>query len=328
MILFRVAEPCGSWQARTHTGCRAPSSTHCGLPTLPPVPSAPGARQGDPGPVRRVIPGGGRHDRPATDRPTGVAPSLPPDRGGTLLPPSSLPPSQSDPPPHPAGAAGPARNRSSLPPAPHLLDHTHRTTTPAAAGPTGPGTRDRTTTALDHRPRSQNRTTTMAAPISSLRSVCSECGSVYQRESSGSKCSECRPTRERTARRIISESRRGSAKERGYDAAWSRLSRRARRLQPFCSDCGREDQLTTDHSPRAWERRAAGLPVRLEDVDVVCAPCNAERGPARGPDALERPTIADHRRALAELEDRLPDDLLPDDLDERIARGELGPQGE
>ena len=271
-------------------------------------------------------------DRRPTDRPEWHRPSLQ-TGGGTLLPPSSLPPSQSDPPPHPAGAAGPPRsgpprNRNPPPPALHLLDHTHRTTTPAAAGPTGPGTRDRTTTAGDHPHRSQNRTTTMAAPISTLRSVCSECGSVYQRESSGSKCSECRPTRERTARRIVSESRRGSAKERGYDAAWSRLSRRARRLQPFCSDCGREDQLTTDHSPRAWERRAAGLPVRLEDVDVVCAPCNAERGPARGPDALERPTIADHRRALAELEDRLPDDLLPDDLDERIARGELGPQGE
>src|SRR5699024_5132453 len=35
----------------------------------PPFPAPHGARQGDPGPVRRVIPGGGRHDRPVT-RPT------------------------------------------------------------------------------------------------------------------------------------------------------------------------------------------------------------------------------------------------------------------
>lgn len=163
----------------------------------------------------------------------------------------------------------------------------------------------------------------MAEPVSLLRSVCSECGTVYERETSGSKCPECKPTRERTARRIVSESRRGTAKSRGYDAAWTRLSRRARRLQPFCSDCGREDSLSTDHSPRAWARREAGLPVRLEDVDVVCLVCNADRGPARGPDAVERPTIADHRRDLSELEDGLPDDLIPDDLDQRVARGEL-----
>ena len=160
-------------------------------------------------------------------------------------------------------------------------------------------------------------------PVSLLRSVCSGCGTVYERETTGSKCPACKPTRERTARRIISESRRGTAKSRGYDAAWVRLSRRARRLQPFCSDCGREDDLTADHSPRAWARRDAGLPVRLEDVDVVCRVCNADRGPARGPDAVERPTIGDHRRDLSELEDDLPDDLIPDDLDQRVARGEL-----
>lgn len=163
----------------------------------------------------------------------------------------------------------------------------------------------------------------MAEPVSLLRSVCSECGTVYERETSGSRCPECKPTRERTARRIVSESRRGTAKSRGYDAAWNRLSKRARRLQPFCSDCGREDSLSTDHSPRAWARREAGLPVRLEDVDVVCLVCNADRGPARGPDAVERPTIGDHRRELSELEDQLPEDLLPEDLDQRVARGEL-----
>ena len=157
----------------------------------------------------------------------------------------------------------------------------------------------------------------MADPISTLRSVCSDCGTVYERTSSGSRCDDCKPVRERTARRIVSESRRGTAKSRGYDAAWERLSKRARRQQPFCSDCGREDHLTTDHSPEAWARREAGKPVRLEDVDVVCVWCNAERGPARGPDAVARPTMGS---AAVELDD-LAEDL--EDLDQRVARGEL-----
>src|SRR5690625_694345 len=65
----------------------------------PPFPAPHGARQGGPGPVHRVIPGGGRHDRPATDRPTGVDPSLPRTGEGPLPPPRPLPPPPSEPPP-------------------------------------------------------------------------------------------------------------------------------------------------------------------------------------------------------------------------------------
>ena len=162
----------------------------------------------------------------------------------------------------------------------------------------------------------------MAAPVSRLSSVCAECGAVYVRETSGARCDDCKPTRERTAQRIVSESRRGTRRSRGYGAAWDRLSARARRRQPFCSDCGREDDLTTDHSPEAWARHERGLPIRLEDVDVVCNRCNAERGPARGPDALDRPTMGSAARDLAELADTMEDDMAPDDLDQRVARGE------
>lgn len=158
----------------------------------------------------------------------------------------------------------------------------------------------------------------MAEPVSLLRSVCSDCGTVYERTSSGSRCDDCKPAPARTARRIMAEQRRGTAKQRGYDQQWRRLSERARRLQPFCSDCGRTDHLTTDHSPEAWARREAGKPVRLEDVDVVCVWCNSDRGPARGPDAVERPTMGSAARELAELEDD-----MADDLDQRVARGEL-----
>lgn len=75
---------------------------------------------------------------------------------------------------------------------------------------------------------------------------------------------------------------RASARARGYTTSWDKLSRRARRLQPFCSDCGATDNLSTDHSPEAWRRHEQGLPIRLADTDVVCIPCNNRRGPARG----------------------------------------------
>lgn len=72
-----------------------------------------------------------------------------------------------------------------------------------------------------------------------------------------------------------------SARDRGYSTTWDKLSKRARRLQPFCSDCGAVDDLTSDHLPSAWVRHQAGLAVRLEDVEVVCRGCNARRGAAR-----------------------------------------------
>lgn len=75
---------------------------------------------------------------------------------------------------------------------------------------------------------------------------------------------------------------KASSTARGYDAAWDTLSRRARRLQPWCFDCGATTDLQADHTPEAWERKAAGLPIRLGDIDVVCGPCNRDRGAARG----------------------------------------------
>lgn len=76
---------------------------------------------------------------------------------------------------------------------------------------------------------------------------------------------------------------KASASARGYDAAWTRLSKRARQLQPFCSDCGSTEDLQADHLPEAWARKATGKPIRLKDIDVVCGPCNRARGAARGP---------------------------------------------
>ena len=89
-----------------------------------------------------------------------------------------------------------------------------------------------------------------------------------------------------------------SRHDRGYTDAWARLSTRARRIQPWCTDCGTTHHLTVDHSPQAWDRHAAGQPIRLDDIDVVCTPCNNRRGAARGPNAVDRPTIGTARAAL------------------------------
>lgn len=74
---------------------------------------------------------------------------------------------------------------------------------------------------------------------------------------------------------------RGTAAARGYDSRWRRLSKRARKLQPFCSDCGTTDDLTVDHSTEAWQRYEQNLTIRLSDVEVVCRACNSRRGAAR-----------------------------------------------
>lgn len=142
-----------------------------------------------------------------------------------------------------------------------------------------------------------------SSPVSQLPSVCASCGRVFMREAHSSKCSECSEPDRRER-----EARRGTRHERGYGSRWDRLSRRARQLQPFCSDCLATDDLTTDHSETAWKRHEAGLSIRLRDVDVVCRSCNGKRGRARPdelgstaattPDYLHRPSS----RPLAELQ--------------------------
>lgn len=75
---------------------------------------------------------------------------------------------------------------------------------------------------------------------------------------------------------------KASARRRGYTSQWDKTSRRARRAQGFCSDCGSTERLQADHLPSAWERQAAGKPLRLGiDVEVVCNVCNVKRGSAR-----------------------------------------------
>lgn len=106
------------------------------------------------------------------------------------------------------------------------------------------------------------------------------------------------------------------AQHRGYDRRWRVLSERARKLQPFCADCGAVEDLQTDHSPEAWERVAAGKPIRLRDVDVVCGPCNRERGQARpesqAPQQVSHNRVGEKRcRATAVGGGKPPTSTLP-----------------
>ncbi len=96
-------------------------------------------------------------------------------------------------------------------------------------------------------------------------------------------CLECgEPTSEsRCPRHRLPSSPKATPESRGYDETWRKLSKRARRLQPWCTDCGGQEDLTADHNAVAWERRAAGKVIRLEDIDVVCRRCNANRGRTR-----------------------------------------------
>lgn len=77
---------------------------------------------------------------------------------------------------------------------------------------------------------------------------------------------------------------------RGYDRQWELLSERARRQQPFCLVCGTSDDLTCDHTPEAWRRKAAGKPIRLQDVRVLCRSCNSKAGRARPTTRGDTPT--------------------------------------
>lgn len=118
-----------------------------------------------------------------------------------------------------------------------------------------------------------------------MMTVCGTCGTPYEEDHGQGQCEQCRPKRDYRYDDV--RTGKGTAKQRGYDQHWRKLSRRARRLQPFCSDCGRTDDLTADHSTTAWQRHEQGLPIRLEDIDVVCRGCNADRGAARGDGATD-----------------------------------------
>ena len=106
---------------------------------------------------------------------------------------------------------------------------------------------------------------------------CIECGVPCP----ATRCSLCGADRQR-----LLDQRRGHAAARGYDAAWRVLAARARRLVRHCDDCGSRDDLTVDHLPGAWEKRARGERLTLADVSVCCRSCNSRRGARRARGAI------------------------------------------
>jgi hypothetical protein len=87
----------------------------------------------------------------------------------------------------------------------------------------------------------------------------------------GSRCTTCTATRTANTGRA-----RGTASARGYDSKWARLSLRARRLQPFCSEPGCEFPITATHPLTA--HHLVWPATKLEQVEVLCLTHNNRRG--------------------------------------------------
>jgi 5-methylcytosine-specific restriction protein A len=108
-----------------------------------------------------------------------------------------------------------------------------------------------------------------------MRKPCLTCGVL----SEDSRC-PTHTTQDRTLRnRKYPKTNR--AKDAEYDAAWRRLSARARKMQRYCSDCGATEDLTADHRPEAWKAKAEGKPITLLMLDVLCRSCNGKKGSSK-----------------------------------------------
>lgn len=107
-----------------------------------------------------------------------------------------------------------------------------------------------------------------------IRKPCLGCGIPVE----GSRCMDCAAEQDRATPR---QPRGRNARHDGYTSRWEVVSKKARRIQPWCSDCGTERNLHADHLPSAWDRYHRGLPIQLVDVSVVCSACNTDRGSSR-----------------------------------------------
>lgn len=70
---------------------------------------------------------------------------------------------------------------------------------------------------------------------------------------------------------------------------WQRLSRRLRRMQPWCSSCGAEDGLSVDHIvPLAH----GGDPFDVTNLQILCQSCNSTKATKRATTRGDTPTPA------------------------------------
>lgn len=123
---------------------------------------------------------------------------------------------------------------------------------------------------------------------------CVVCGDISDR----SRCPEHRARDTRTNRTHVAWKN---------NAHWKNLSKRLRRLSPFCETCGAIEDLTTDHI----------LPVDAhpelvyseENCRILCRPCNGKRGNAytheEAQDVLQRLQAAYDRKPTRKAMERL-----------------------
>ncbi|WP_366915986.1 HNH endonuclease [uncultured Nocardioides sp.] len=115
-------------------------------------------------------------------------------------------------------------------------------------------------------------------PSPILKKPCLSCGELFSPPARGSaRCALCL--------RDPKTGGRGTKEQQGYTKEFQRLSRRAKKLQPFCLWCSttgsNSNPLTTDHSPEAWMKQQRGEKLTLDDVQVLCRECNSRKGAAR-----------------------------------------------
>lgn len=101
---------------------------------------------------------------------------------------------------------------------------------------------------------------------------CLRCGEL----SPESYCPEHR--RERWNRRVSRSSE--------YGPNWTALSRKCRKLQPWCTQCGSTEQLETHHTVEAWLKLKHVGALTFSDAEkglliVLCHRCNVAAGAAR-----------------------------------------------
>lgn len=97
---------------------------------------------------------------------------------------------------------------------------------------------------------------------------CVDCGDVI---ATGTRCDECRTI-----------ATPGKFRDRTHahwnTARWKRLSKRLRRMQPWCSTCGSTNDLTVDHIVPIALR--PDLTYTLSNLDVLCRSCNGRKDAA------------------------------------------------
>lgn len=62
-------------------------------------------------------------------------------------------------------------------------------------------------------------------------------------------------------------------RNKAYDHEWNKLSRLARQIQPWCSRCGSQKDLTADHILSL----ANGGSNTLSNIMVLCRSCNSSK---------------------------------------------------